>query len=158
MRLTLGILDAQTALFMLAIMESVYVMTGRTVWRDMTKFWGLLFGINFAMGVATGIVMEFQFGTNWGVLAEKMGSIQGPLLGYESFTAFMLEATFFGVMLLGRERVSPRFYFIAPWLAGGVMLILCVAMPGSRRQHSCPQSPVGAPLGFRVPVSGSGLI
>ena len=57
--------------------------------------------------------MAFQFGTNWSVLAQKTGSIQGPLLGYETFTAFMLEATFFGVMLLGRERVSPRFYFFA---------------------------------------------
>jgi cytochrome d ubiquinol oxidase subunit I len=59
------------------------------------------------------VVMAFQFGTNWGVLSERMGAIQGPLLGYESFTAFMLEATFFGVMLLGRERVSSRFYFFA---------------------------------------------
>ena len=65
------------------------------------------------MGVVTGIVMAFQFGTNWGVLAQKTGSIQGPLLGYEAFTAFMLEATFFGVMLLGRNRVSPLFYFLA---------------------------------------------
>ena len=65
------------------------------------------------MGVVTGVVMAFQFGTNWSVLAEKTGSIQGPLLGYEAFTAFMLESTFFGVMLLGRNRVSPRFYFFA---------------------------------------------
>ena len=65
------------------------------------------------MGVVTGIVMAFQFGTNWSVLAERTGSIQGPLLGYEAFTAFMLEATFFGVMLLGRDRVSPRVYFFA---------------------------------------------
>jgi len=72
-----------------------------------------VFAVSFGMGVVTGIVMAFQFGTNWGVLAEKMGSVQGPLLGYEGFTAFMLEATFFGVMLLGRERVSPRFYFFA---------------------------------------------
>jgi cytochrome d ubiquinol oxidase subunit I len=63
--------------------------------------------------VVTGVVMAFQFGTNWSVLAEKTGSIQGPLLGYEAFTAFMLESTFFGVMLLGRKRVSPRFYFFA---------------------------------------------
>ena len=72
-----------------------------------------VFAVSFGMGVVTGIVMAFQFGTNWGVLAEKMGSVQGPLLGYEGFTAFMLEATFFGVMLLGRERVSPRFYLFA---------------------------------------------
>jgi cytochrome d ubiquinol oxidase subunit I len=72
-----------------------------------------VFAVSFGMGVVTGIVMAFQFGTNWGVLAEKMGSIQGPLLGYEGFTAFLLEATFFGVMLLGRERVSPGFYLFA---------------------------------------------
>jgi cytochrome d ubiquinol oxidase subunit I len=77
------------------------------------EFWMRVFAVSFGMGVVTGIVMAFQFGTNWGVLAEKMGSVQGPLLGYEGFTAFMLEATFFGVMLLGRERVSPRFYFFA---------------------------------------------
>ena len=65
------------------------------------------------MGVVSGIVMAFQFGTNWSVLAERTGSIQGPLLGYEAFTAFMLEATFFGVMLLGRDRVPPWFYFFS---------------------------------------------
>ena len=65
------------------------------------------------MGVVTGIVMAFQFGTNWSVLAERSGPIMGPLLGYEAFTAFILEATFFGVMLLGRDRVSPGVYFFA---------------------------------------------
>jgi cytochrome d ubiquinol oxidase subunit I len=65
------------------------------------------------MGVVSGIVMAFQFGTNWSVLAEKTGSIQGPLLGYETFTAFLLEATFLGVVLLGRDRVPPWFYFMA---------------------------------------------
>ena len=79
----------------------------------MFDFWLKVFAVSFGMGVVTGIVMAFQFGTNWGVLAEKTGSIQGPLLGYEAFTAFMLEATFFGVMMLGRDRVSPRFYFFA---------------------------------------------
>ena len=65
---------------MIAIMESVYVMTGRQVWRDMTKFWGLLFGINFAMGVATGITMEFQFGTNWAYYSHYVGDIFGAPL------------------------------------------------------------------------------
>lgn len=87
-------------------------------------------------------------------LAAWLATIEGMRLA----TGKALYRRVFDAWLLGRERVSPRFYFIAPWLAGGVMLILCVAMPGSRRQHSCPQSPVGAPLGFRVPVSGSGLI
>jgi cytochrome d ubiquinol oxidase subunit I len=97
----------------LATIEGAHLATGRAIYRRLFDFWLKIFAVSFGMGVVTGIVMAFQFGTNWGVLAEKMGSIQGPLLGYEGFTAFMLEATFFGVMLLGRARVSPRFYFFA---------------------------------------------
>jgi cytochrome d ubiquinol oxidase subunit I len=97
----------------LATIEGARLLTGNPLYRRVFDFWIKIFAVSFGMGVVTGIVMAFQFGTNWGVLAEKTGSIQGPLLGYEAFTAFMLEATFFGVMLLGRERVSPRFYFFA---------------------------------------------
>jgi cytochrome bd ubiquinol oxidase subunit I len=97
----------------LAVLEGAHLATGRTIYRRVFEFWMKVFAVSFGMGVVTGIVMAFQFGTNWGVLAEKMGSIQGPLLGYEAFTAFLLEATFFGVMLLGRDRVSPRFYLFA---------------------------------------------
>lgn len=97
----------------LATLEGMRLFTGRTIYRRIFDFWLRIFAVSFGMGVVTGIVMAFQFGTNWGVLAERTGSIQGPLLGYEAFTAFMLEATFFGVMLLGRDRVSPRFYFFA---------------------------------------------
>jgi cytochrome bd ubiquinol oxidase subunit I len=97
----------------LAVLEAAHLGSGRAIYRRVFEFWMKVFAVSFGMGVVTGIVMAFQFGTNWGVLAEKMGSIQGPLLGYEGFTAFMLEATFFGVMLLGRERVSPRFYLFA---------------------------------------------
>jgi cytochrome d ubiquinol oxidase subunit I len=97
----------------LATIEGVRLATGNPLYRRVFDFWLKVFAVSFGMGVVTGIVMAFQFGTNWGVLAQKTGSIQGPLLGYEAFTAFMLEATFFGVMLLGRNRVSPRFYFFA---------------------------------------------
>jgi len=97
----------------LATIEGARLATGNPVYRRVFDFWLKVFAVSFGMGVVTGIVMAFQFGTNWGVLAQKSGSIQGPLLGYEAFTAFLLEATFFGVMLLGRERVSPRFYFFA---------------------------------------------
>jgi len=72
-----------------------------------------VFALSFGMEVVSGIVMAFQYGTNWSVLAERTGPIQGPLLGYEGFTAFLLEATFFGVMLLGRERAPPWFYFLS---------------------------------------------
>jgi cytochrome d ubiquinol oxidase subunit I len=97
----------------LATIEGMRLATGNPVYRRIFDFWIRIFAVSFGMGVVTGIVMAFQFGTNWGVLAERTGSIQGPLLGYEAFTAFMLEATFFGVMLLGRKRVSPRFFFFA---------------------------------------------
>jgi cytochrome d ubiquinol oxidase subunit I len=97
----------------LATIEGARLATGKVLYRRVFDFWLKVFAVSFGMGVVTGIVMAFQFGTNWGVLAERTGSIQGPLLGYEGFTAFLLEATFFGVMLLGRERVSPRFYFFA---------------------------------------------
>src|SRR6266496_4163025 len=97
----------------LATIEGARLVTGNPLYRRVFDFWLKVFAVSFGMGVVTGIVMAFQFGTNWGVLAQKTGSIQGPLLGYEAFTAFMLEATFFGVMLLGRDRVSPRVYFFA---------------------------------------------
>jgi cytochrome d ubiquinol oxidase subunit I len=97
----------------LATIEGARLATGNPVYRVVFDFWLKIFAVSFGMGVVTGIVMAFQFGTNWGVLSERTGAIQGPLLGYEGFTAFLLEATFFGVMLLGRERVGPRFYFFA---------------------------------------------
>ena len=97
----------------LATIEGMRLFTGNMLYRRVFDFWLKVFAVSFGMGVVTGIVMAFQFGTNWGVLAERMGSIQGPLLGYEAFTAFMLEATFFGVMLLGRDRVPQGFYFFA---------------------------------------------
>src|SRR5471032_2203839 len=91
---------------LLGIMESVYVMTGRTIWRDMTQYWGLLFGINFAMGVATGITMEFQFGTNWAYYAHYVGDIFGAPLAIEWLMAFFLEATFIGLFFFGWDRLS----------------------------------------------------
>ncbi len=97
----------------LATLEGARLWTGNELYRRVFDFWLKLFALSFGMGVVSGIVMAFQFGTNWSVLAERTGSIQGPLLGYEAFTAFMLEATFFGVMLLGRGYVSQRFYFFA---------------------------------------------
>lgn len=91
---------------LLAIMESVYVMTGRQIWRDMTRFWGLLFGINFAMGVATGITLEFQFGTNWAYFSHYVGDVFGAPLAIEGMMAFFLEATFVGLFFFGWDRLS----------------------------------------------------
>jgi cytochrome d ubiquinol oxidase subunit I len=97
----------------LATIEGMSLATGNPVYRQLFDFWLKIFAVSFGMGVVSGIVMAFQFGTNWSVLAEKTGSIQGPLLGYETFTAFLLEATFFGLMMFGRSRVAPWLYWFS---------------------------------------------
>ncbi|MDX7952348.1 cytochrome ubiquinol oxidase subunit I [Lichenihabitans sp. Uapishka_5] len=102
--------------FMLAIMESVYVMTGRDVWRRMTLFWGTCFGINFAMGVATGIVMEFQFGMNWSYYSHYVGDVFGAPLAIEGLMAFFLEATFIGIFFFGWDRLSRVGHLAVTWL------------------------------------------
>jgi cytochrome d ubiquinol oxidase subunit I len=101
---------------LLAIMESVYVMTGRRIWRDMTQYWGMLFGINFAMGVATGLTMEFQFGTNWAYYSHYVGDIFGTPLAIEGLMAFFLEATFVGLFFFGWSRLSPIGHLATTWL------------------------------------------
>ena len=92
--------------WLLAIMEAVYVMTGRDIWKRMTQFWGVLFGINFAMGVATGVTMEFQFGTNWAYYSHYVGDVFGTPLALEGLMAFFLEATFIGLFFFGWDRLS----------------------------------------------------
>jgi len=101
---------------LLGIMETVYVMTGRQIWRDLTKFWGILFGINFAMGVATGITMEFQFGTNWAYYSQYVGDVFGAPLALEGLMAFFLEATFVGLFFFAWDRLSKVQHLIATWL------------------------------------------
>ncbi|ATQ43303.1 cytochrome ubiquinol oxidase subunit I [Caulobacter mirabilis] len=92
--------------FLLVIMESIYVMTNRPIWRTITRFWGTLFGINFVLGVATGITMEFQFGMNWSYYSHYVGDIFGAPLAMEGLMAFFLEATFVGLMFFGWDRLS----------------------------------------------------
>lgn len=99
----------------LAIMETVYVMTGRQIWRQMTKFWGTLFGINFVLGVATGIVMEFQFGMNWSYYSYYVGDIFGAPLAIEGLMAFFLEATFVGLFFFGWDKMSKVGHLVATW-------------------------------------------
>jgi cytochrome d ubiquinol oxidase subunit I len=93
--------------WLLVIMESVYVMTGKPIYRDMTQFWGKLFGINFAMGVTTGLTLEFQFGTNWAYYAHYVGDVFGVPLAIEGLMAFFLESTFVGLFFFGWGRLSP---------------------------------------------------
>lgn len=101
---------------LVAIMETVYVMTNRPIWRQMTKFWGLLFGINFAMGVATGVVMEFQFGMNWSYYSQYVGDVFGAPLAIEGLMAFFMEATFVGLWFFGWDRLSKVGHLVVGWL------------------------------------------
>ena len=102
--------------FIVAFMESLYVATGKQEWLKITKFWLRLFGINFAIGVATGIIMEFEFGTNWANYSWFVGDIFGAPLAIEGLLAFFLEATFFAVMFFGWDRVSKKFHLLSTWL------------------------------------------
>lgn len=102
--------------FMVAIMESVYVMTNNAVWRRMTLFWGTLFGINFAVGVGTGLVMEFQFGMNWSYYSHYVGDIFGAPLAIEALMAFFLEATFIGLFFFAWDRLSKVQHLTVTWL------------------------------------------
>lgn len=101
--------------FIIAIMESIYIKTGNEVWKKITKFWLSLFAINFAIGVATGIIMEFEFGTNWANYSWFVGDIFGAPLAIEGLMAFFLEATFFAVMFFGWDKVSKKFHLFSTW-------------------------------------------
>src|SRR6201997_3126448 len=97
----------------LTFLEALHMATGRPVYRRLFEFWVRIFAVAFGLGVVSGVVMAFEFGTNWSELSRRTGPIQGPLLLYETFTAFALEASFFGVLLFGRQRVAPWFYLFA---------------------------------------------
>ena len=100
----------------LVVLEACSVLTGRPVYRRLFDFWLKIFGVAFGLGVVSGVVMAFEFGTNWSRLSAATGPIQGPLLTYESFTAFALEASFFGVLVFGRKRVPPLAYLGATFM------------------------------------------
>jgi cytochrome bd ubiquinol oxidase subunit I len=102
--------------FMIAIMETIYVKTGKPEWKKMTKFWMTLFGINFAIGVSTGIILEFEFGTNWSNYSWFVGDIFGAPLAIEGIMAFFMESTFIAIMFFGWNKVSPKFHLASSWL------------------------------------------
>ena len=127
--------------FMLVIMEAVYVMTGRPVWREVTRFWGKLFGINFVLGVATGLTMEFQFGTNWSYFSHYVGDIFGAPLAIEGLMAFFLEATMVGVMFFAWDRLSKVAHLVVTFLValGSNLSALWILVA-----NGWMQNPVGA--------------
>src|SRR6266699_859294 len=121
----------------LLLMEAVYVMTGGEFWKGMTRFWGLLFGINFAMGVATGITMEFQFGTNWAYYSHYVGDIFGAQLAIEGLMAFFLESTFVGLFFFGWDRLSKLGHLAVTWLVaiGSNLSALWILIANGWMQH-----------------------
>jgi len=129
--LTLGIT------FILAIMETIYVRTGDEHWKKVTKFWMTLFGINFAIGVATGIILEFEFGTNWSNYSWFVGDIFGAPLAIEGIMAFFLESTFIAVMFFGWNKVSKKFHLAATWLVaiGANLSALWILVANAWMQH-----------------------
>ena len=141
---------------LVAIMETIYVRTGNEIYRRMTKFWGKLFLINFAMGVVTGIVQEFQFGMNWSEYSRYVGDIFGAPLAIEALLAFFLESTFLGVWIFGWERLSKRIHLMAIWLVaiGSNLSALWILIA-----NSFMQEPVGYTLeGGRAVMTDFGAL
>ncbi|MCO6508022.1 MAG: cytochrome ubiquinol oxidase subunit I [Snodgrassella sp.] len=131
--------------WILVIMESVYVLTGKQIYKDMTRFWGKLFGINFALGVTTGITMEFQFGTNWSYYSHYVGDIFGAPLAIEGLMAFFLESTFVGLFFFAWDRLSrPGHLMVTVLMALGTNLSALWILVA----NGWMQDPVGAHFNF----------
>ena len=114
----------------LAVLEWRWLSTGESSYAQTYRMWVKIFAVTFGMGVVSGVVMSFQFGTNWSAFSDKAGNVLGPLLGYEVLTAFFLEASFLGVMLFGWNRVSPRMHFAST-------IIVAIAGPSFPHSGSC---------------------
>src|SRR5581483_10129360 len=135
---------------LMVLMEGTYLRTGNRQYHLMTKFWTKIFAANFAMGVATGIVMEFQFGTNWGAYSRYVGDIFGSALAAEGIFAFFLESGFLAVLVFGWDKVSPRFHFTATLFValGSIFSAVWIVVANSWQQ---------TPAGHRiVPVTRDG--
>jgi len=131
----------------LAVLEWRWLKTGKPVYEETYRMWVKIFAVTFGMGVVSGVVMSFQFGTNWSVFSDRAGNVLGPLLGYEVLTAFFLEASFLGVMLFGWNRVSPRMHFIST-------IIVAVGTVISAFWILSANSWMQTPAGFRIGPDG----
>jgi cytochrome d ubiquinol oxidase subunit I len=123
--------------FILAIMETIYVKTGNEEWKRITRFWLTLFGINFAIGIATGIILEFEFGTNWSNYSWFVGDIFGAPLAVEAILAFFLESTFVAVMFFGWNKVNKKIHLVSTWLVaiGANLSALWILVANAWMQH-----------------------
>ncbi|MFP4159035.1 MAG: cytochrome ubiquinol oxidase subunit I [Desulfobacterales bacterium] len=131
----------------LAVLEWRWLRTGKQVYADVYRMWVKIFAVTFGMGVVSGVVLSFQFGTNWSVFSDAGGNVLGPLLGYEVLTAFFLEASFLGIMLFGWNRVSPRMHFASTVIvAAGTLVSAFWILSANSWMHT--------PQGFRVGEQG----
>src|SRR5919108_5396085 len=131
----------------LAVLEALWLWTGRSVYLDLFRYWLKIFALTFGMGVVSGIVMSYQFGTNWSVFSDKAGPVIGPLMGYEVLSAFFLEAGFLGVMLFGMKRVGRGLhYFATLMVAAGTLLSAFWILSANSWMHT--------PAGYAVSAAG----
>jgi len=144
--------------FLLAVMETVYVITGKKIYREITQFWGGLFLINFALGVATGLTMEFEFGTNWSFYSGFVGDIFGAPLAIEGLMAFFMESTFIGLMVFGWERLSRGKHLIVTYLValGSNFSALWILVANGFMQN--PQGATFNPVTMRMELSSFGAL
>ena len=147
----------------LAVLEGLWLKTKNPVWRSLYHFWSKIFAVNFGMGVVSGLVMAYQFGTNWSGFSQFAGSITGPLLLYEVLTAFFLEAGFLGVMLFGWNKVPPALHFFTTCMValGTLVSTFWILASNSWMQKvflSMMESPTSDTTGIKeiiLPVAGS---
>lgn len=142
----------------LAFLEWRWLRTQDLAWRALYLFWLKIFAVSFGMGVVSGIVMSFQFGTNWAVLSERAGNVLGPLLSYEVLTAFFLEATFLGVMLFGLKRVPPKLHFFATCMVALGTLISTFWIIAANSWMQTPQGHIVDAQGVFQPESWWAII
>lgn len=132
----------------LFVLEAIYLKTGNDVYKNVYKFWSKIFAVSFGMGVVSGIVMSYQFGTNWSVFSDKVGSVIGPIIAFEVMTAFFLEASFLGIMLFGWNKVTPRMHFFATGcVAFGTLLSAFWILSANSWMHT--------PQGFTITANGT---
>lgn len=137
----------------LAVIEARWLMTRNTLYRDIYKFWVKIFAVAFGMGVVSGVVMSYQFGTNWSIFSDRTANVLGPLLGFEVLTAFFLEASFLGIMLFGWGRVSPRMHFVSTSIVAIGTLISAFWILAANSWMQTPQGYVIDPDGRLMPTN-----
>jgi cytochrome d ubiquinol oxidase subunit I len=142
----------------LAVLEGLWLRSGNSVYLDLFRYWLKIFSIGFAMGVVSGLVMSYQFGTNWGAFSDRAGPVIGPLMGYEVLTAFFLEAGFLGVMLFGMQKVGPRLHFAATCLVALGTLISAFWILSVNSWMQTPRGYTIAPDGRFLPADWLAVI